>query len=164
MPGVGKSFFGEKISRKLEFKFIDLDTQIENKCQNTIFYIFKKYGEDYFREIEREELIKIIANCRSNTIIATGGGTPLHHNLMNIMNETGITIWLNSDVNFLIQNIIKQKSKRPILKNDENLKQNLEQLYNQRKEIYSRSKLNIVVNEDTKVDLFTNSLLLSTFE
>ena len=45
MMGSGKSLIGKILSRKLNFDFIDTDSQIEEKEKKTIPEIFKINGE-----------------------------------------------------------------------------------------------------------------------
>ena len=52
MMGVGKSTVGKKLSKKLGYKFIDMDNLSEKKENMTITKIFRVKGERYFRKIE----------------------------------------------------------------------------------------------------------------
>ena len=70
--GSGKSLIGKILSKKLDFDFIDTDSQIEEKEKKTIPEIFKNNGEKYFRDIE--ELISIKSLKLNNKVIALGGG------------------------------------------------------------------------------------------
>ena len=72
MMGSGKSLIGKILSKKLDFDFIDTDSQIEEKEKKTIPEIFKNNGEKYFRDIE--ELISIKSLKLNNKVIALGGG------------------------------------------------------------------------------------------
>ena len=50
--GCGKSTIGRILSKKLKWEFFDTDKEIEKKQNKTILEIFKKYGENFFREKE----------------------------------------------------------------------------------------------------------------
>ena len=70
--GTGKTSVGRELSKKLGHQFIDTDLLIEEREGMPISLIFKKKGEDYFREVEQttvEEVSKM-----SNVVVATGGG------------------------------------------------------------------------------------------
>ncbi|MBD1173751.1 shikimate kinase, partial [Pelagibacterales bacterium SAG-MED03] len=46
MMGSGKSSIGMLVAKKLKFKFIDIDNEIENKVGTTISKMFEDKGED----------------------------------------------------------------------------------------------------------------------
>ena len=54
MPSCGKSALGRLVAEKLNRKFVDIDTLIEEKIDMKISTFFEKYGEDAFRNIESE--------------------------------------------------------------------------------------------------------------
>ena len=63
--GSGKTTIGRKLAAKLEYRFVDMDIEIENKAGMKITEIFSKYGEPEFRKMESkicEELSKA-KNC-----------------------------------------------------------------------------------------------------
>ena len=75
MPGVGKTTLGKQLADKLQYHFIDLDSEIELMCNCSCKeYIIQK-GWDAFRELEN-----IILNMHSykhkdgEVVISTGGG------------------------------------------------------------------------------------------
>ena len=71
--GTGKSTLGRYLAKRMRAKFIDMDIAIENDLGMSVADIFKRYGENYFRQQERE-LVKRLS-AKSGMIIATGGGT-----------------------------------------------------------------------------------------
>lgn len=164
MPGVGKSYFGKKAAEILKMNFYDTDILIENNCKMSISRIFETQNEDFFRKKESEIIKKIVKQCSSNTIIATGGGTACNNNLMDFMNANGITIWLNADTDLIVKRLKIYKNKRPLLKNEVSIEEKIEKLYNERCDFYAQSKAKVIINEGLTPILFTNSLLLSTIE
>ena len=55
--GAGKSSVGRALSKKLRWKFVDLDRQIERAEKMKIPEIFARLGEPRFRELESRELV-----------------------------------------------------------------------------------------------------------
>ena len=55
--GSGKSTLGRLFSKEIGFDFIDLDDYLQKKNQYSIAQIFEKFGEDKFRELERQALM-----------------------------------------------------------------------------------------------------------
>lgn len=112
--GSGKSTAGKKLASILGWRFIDLDKQVEAKSGKTIQAIFAQNGEKYFRNLETEELGNLIS--ASNTIIATGGGTPCYSNNMDYMLSTGLTIYLKLNPGQLKSRLSESKGERPLIK------------------------------------------------
>ena len=143
--GVGKSTIGKELAEILNCKHLDLDTVIENKLNSTISDLFKKYGENKFRELERFWLESI--SKYNNAVISTGGGTPCYSNNMKFLLESGTTIYLKCSPKLLVKRLRNKKNKRPIirkLKNDKLLtfiNQNLKE----REKFYNKAKLIIQI-------------------
>lgn len=119
--GVGKSTLGKKIAEILDKKFIDSDHHIEEESQMTITEIFARYGEAYFRTLEK----KFIVQCtqRKKCIVALGGGAFLDPQIERLLLETGIVVYLYSDISVLTERLKMDKEqscepmKRPLLNN-----------------------------------------------
>jgi len=90
--GSGKTVVGKMLSEKTGIKFADIDTLIEKAQGITIPEIFHNFGENYFRELEKEMVAK--AAGEQNQVIATGGGVVLNAENMENLRRNGIIIWL----------------------------------------------------------------------
>ncbi|MBM3254126.1 MAG: shikimate kinase, partial [Candidatus Omnitrophica bacterium] len=73
--GTGKTFVGKEVAQRLKYEHIDIDELIEKSEDMKIADIFKRFGEAYFREREKE----VVANLkdRENLVISAGGGIML---------------------------------------------------------------------------------------
>src|SRR5690606_16204231 len=91
--GAGKTTLGKKIAHRSGLPFLDIDQEIENHFQLSINAIFEKYGEPFFRKEESKMLIQII-NKYPKAIISVGGGLPCFNKNMELMNNAGITCYL----------------------------------------------------------------------
>ena len=148
MPGSGKSSLGKVLASKLNYNFIDMDIYIEQKAGMFIDEIFDSYGEEYFRDLERNVLKDF--NNMDNVIIATGGGVIKNKNNKNLMN--GVCLYLDVPVSELEKRLSKSDIERPLLK-----KYSVEELYNQRKELYDYFADYKINNED--LDKAINKIL-----
>ena len=72
MMGSGKSTLGIELAKRLNYRFIDMDSYIEDETKMTIKDIFKTYGEAWFREYEKKVLNDFFK--MDDLVIATGGG------------------------------------------------------------------------------------------
>ncbi|TLX77735.1 shikimate kinase [Labilibacter sediminis] len=111
--GSGKSTLGRWLAEAMEWSFIDLDHFIENKYHKTIPQIFEEYGEDGFREMEASCLKEVSAF--EKVIVGAGGGTPCFFNNMDIMNDTGLSIYLQLTPQVIYDRLQTSKSKRPLI-------------------------------------------------
>ena len=111
--GCGKSTFGKRLARQMDFDFIDLDKLFEETYKICISNFFAKYGEEMFRKIEHELLIKTIDN--QNAVISCGGGTPCYFDNMDLMNAAGLTIYLRLSPPALVNRLENSRKERPLL-------------------------------------------------
>ncbi len=109
MPGSGKTTIGEKISRKLSVGFVDLDKEIELKEGNSVSEIFASKGEDYFRRVE-STLLAEWASDSGSWIMATGGGAPCFFNGIDVINQSGISIFLDETTSVLVARLAGKKT------------------------------------------------------
>ena len=74
-PGSGKSTVGRSMAKRLDRKFLDSDSLIEEKSQRRISEIFVDDGEEFFRKLEMTVLqeVLLVPDC----IISLGGGAPI---------------------------------------------------------------------------------------
>ncbi len=111
--GCGKSTIGRKVADLLGFTFVDLDKYIEERYFKTVPAIFAEEGEERFREKERIALMEV--SQFEDIIIGTGGGAPCFFDNMEIMNKSGITIYIAPDTEVLATRLIKSKTVRPLI-------------------------------------------------
>ena len=127
-------------SVQLVCNFTDVDIYIENKSARTIPQIFKQQGEEYFRQMEHQALQEIIQTKAG--VISTGGGTPCFYDHADIMNEAGLTIFLDTPMSTILQRVSK-RSGRPLLDNKSNKESELVNLRIGRLRFYEQAKIRI---------------------
>ena len=154
MMGVGKTSIGMYLSKRLFMKFIDIDKIIENELKMTIQKIFLKKGESFFRKYEEKITLQEIK--KENAIISLGGGAFMNSTIRKTILLNCKSFWLDLDTKLIEKRIIKSK-KRPLL-NDKNLKQTLEKIYNDRKDIYATANYRINCDKLNK-NLITNKII-----
>jgi shikimate kinase len=151
--GSGKSFLGRALASEAALPFIDLDEAIEKAEGRTVPEIFSKEGEEYFREIEARVLRT--QSKQPQFVMATGGGAPCFHGNMQFMNETGVTVFIDTPVSSIVQRMDKtQKAQRPLLAStpDEQLEALLNSMLSKRITFYSQAKL--ILNHQSVPELF----------
>jgi shikimate kinase len=113
MPGSGKTTLGKQVAAHLLMEFVDLDQKIEEREGKSIPEIFAQHGEPYFRQVESDLLHEWAASAKS-FVMATGGGAPYFHQGIDVINHTGISIFVDEPIEVLVRRTEK-KSGRPLL-------------------------------------------------
>ena len=144
MMGCGKSQTGLKLAELLQYKYIDLDSLIENLTKKSINQFFNDEGEDNFRELE--------ANCLKETIkipslvISTGGGIVTKSENWGILRQ-GIIVWIDLDADVAIERLSNEIKNRPLLQG-ENLNDLYMSIFQSREKLYSQADLRIQVKNE----------------
>jgi shikimate kinase len=164
--GSGKSSIGGKLSKMLDFNFIDFDNYIELKENNTISEIFKSKGEIYFRKAESKYLKEVLATT-SNTIIALGGGTPCYGLNMNLItkDENSISMCLKASISSLSNRLFLEKEHRPLIahiKERAELNEFIGKHLFERSFYYNQCDLTVVTNHKS-IDEVVEKIILELF-
>jgi shikimate kinase len=141
--GSGKSHLGWKLANHLGVQFVDMDNYIEERNCKTIPQIFAEEGEAEFRKKERKALDEL--SEFNDIVIATGGGAPCFFDNIDLMNESGKTIYLNIDPTILADRLMASKTERPLIKGKsrEQLVAFIDETLQKRNVFYSQAKFQI---------------------
>jgi len=141
--GCGKSTLGRRLSKYLDLQFVDMDHYIEMRNLKTIPQIFAEEGESEFRNKERKALEEL--SEFTDTIIATGGGAPCFFDNINLMNDTGKTIYININPSILADRLLKSKTERPLIKgkSKDELVAFIDETLKKRNQFYKQAKFEI---------------------
>jgi shikimate kinase len=145
--GTGKTAVGRELARLLDRKLIDVDSEIEKSQRMTINEIFRRSGEQKFRELETG-MLRTISKIH-NVIIATGGGAILKQENRDILGENGIVICLTAKPETILRRT-GDNSDRPLLQ-VENPIEKIRELLNFRNPFYG--KADIMIDTEGKTPL-----------
>ena len=87
--GSGKSTVGRRLAQRLGWRFIDLDSLIEQRDGRAVSRIFAESGEAAFRAVETEALTSSLSEPR--LVLALGGGaleTPANRHALGAASQT----------------------------------------------------------------------------
>jgi shikimate kinase len=154
--GSGKTHYGKLLASAMGVPFADLDAFIEAEEGMTITEIFKLKGESYFRACESRILRTVPAFFSTHIInihhkfsifgvLSCGGGTPCFNRNMEWMNEHGITVWIAPDIDILVERLVGEQEKRPLIAglSKTELRNQVEQRLHDREMYYRQSNLQI---------------------
>tara|TARA_B100000886_G_scaffold175732_1_gene120405 strand:+ start:40 stop:573 length:534 start_codon:yes stop_codon:yes gene_type:complete len=149
--GAGKTVIGKSLSKKINYKFYDLDNYIEIKEGKKVSEIFHQENEVFFRKIENKYLYQL-SSKNEKKIISTGGGTPCFKNNLNIIQDSSnsLSIYLKANVNTLIKRLKNSIIKRPLishLKDDKELRDFITKHLFERSFYYEKSDIKIKTDD-----------------
>ncbi|MFB6320776.1 shikimate kinase [Saccharicrinis sp. FJH54] len=136
----GKSYLSRVLSAEMDVPLIDMDKYIEEKNFMSVPELFSTYGENVFRERERKALEDL--SVMEDVIIATGGGAPCFFNNIQVMNDTGVTLYIKVPEEVIVERLLNSKHKRPLAdgKSREELTEFVSQKIAEREPFYSQAK------------------------
>ena len=145
LMGAGKTTLGRRIAPELGLPFIDSDSEVEKAAGCTIGEIFKNSGEKIFRDVERRVMLRLLS--KSPAVIGSGGGSFMDVDTRNLIRKKGTSIWLRADLELLYRRAMR-RTHRPLLNNDDP-KNTLMRLMEERHAVYQKADLIFDVTEDS---------------
>jgi shikimate kinase len=139
LMGVGKSTVGRRLARRLGLPFVDSDTAIEDSVGYPAGELFERYGEEDYRDGERRLVARLIDG--QVRVIATGGGVFVDPRTRELLNQQGITIWLDAPVDVLAERTARRDT-RPLLKNGDP-KITLERIAQAERQAYAEAHIHV---------------------
>ncbi len=139
--GSGKTSHGKKIARMMGYDFIDMDSWIEEQEGSSVSEIFNQHGEEYFRKKEREAILAL--ETREKTVISTGGGAPCYGNNMELLQHSGLTIYLKLSPAALLNRLVNSHKERPLVagKSEEEIRKTIEETLAIREPFYAQAAM-----------------------
>lgn len=150
--GVGKTNFGNILSKKLKLPFFDMDKLLEDVFKMSVEDYFSKFGEEAFRR-EEAALLAILSEV-GPCVISCGGGIVTHKENIFIMKKSGIIVELYASL-YTIKYNLRHSYKRPLLKDffEKGEVLTLKKLFIERKDMYQGiSDISISRNKRVKSD------------
>lgn len=136
--GCGKSTVARLLAKQIGWIHSDLDKRIVDRAGLTIPEIFARHGETAFRDMEHEELKRILGEALEfsrPTIVSLGGGTTVQDRNIEILRQAGCPIvWLYCNVEELLRRC-SHITNRPLFRDEASFRE----LYAQRFPFYERA-------------------------
>jgi len=136
--GAGKTSVGQALAARLNWRFYDLDREIERRAGCNIAQIFRDFGEPEFRRRETECLREILQLTRECAVIALGGGAlarPENEGLLDLAHA----VFLEAPVEELWRRCQEHSTERPLRRD----LQQFRELYESRKPGYGKAAMTV---------------------
>ena len=137
--GTGKSLVAKRLAKRLDRRFVDTDSWIEQEADMPIAQLFATEGEAAFRQRERQAIAR--ACQEKEMVIATGGGAILDRENAKTMKASGPVICLTARPEVILQRV-QGDTTRPLLQGLNPLEK-IQQLLTDRAEAYARADITI---------------------
>lgn len=119
LSGSGKSTVARLLSRRLGWRAVDTDQEIQRQAGMTVQEIFRTQGEPAFRSLEAATVRDVCR--RSRQVIATGGGSFVDDVNRAHLLGGNLVIFLESSPDVLASRLQRNMSRepRPLLESDD---------------------------------------------
>ncbi len=125
----GKTTVARALAKRLDWRDVDIDELIEQRQHLAVSEIFARHGEPYFRAIEQAVLLEHLDP--RHLVVATGGGTFADAQNRAVINQDGVSVWLDVPMDRLIDRV-PADGRRPLAAD----RASFERLYHLRRAAY----------------------------
>ena len=112
LSGAGKTVVGQLLARRLDWRFVDLDEEVERVAGRSIAELFAEEGEPGFRDLEVR--VTRSATIDSRTVVSTGGGWMARPELRETWPDA-VRVWLRVAPGSASSRLARERSTRPLL-------------------------------------------------
>jgi len=140
--GSGKSTVGPRLARRLGWRFLDVDDELEAEAGTTIAEQFARHGEAAFRERERAAIARLAEE--DGLVLALGGGAIEHAETRELLRGGAGTLLVHLEVELetTLARCRGTEQVRPILAD----RANLASRYERRLPLYRTAHVSVVVD------------------
>lgn len=154
--GAGKSTIGRHLADQLHLDFFDSDQEIERRTGADIAWVFDIEGEEGFRR--REETVISDLTEKQGIVLATGGGSIISKEVRNKLSARGIVVYLETPIEKQLARTQRDK-KRPLLQTDEDSKDVLVRLADERDPLYMEVSDFVVRTDEQSAKVVANQII-----
>jgi len=141
LRGAGKSTIGPALARRLKTEFVELDKLVEKAAGMSMGEIFATHGEAYYRELERESILRLFAGGRG-CVLAPGGSVVTDPEAWALIKRRCFTVWLHATPEEFMKRMRRQGDLRP-MQGRPSAMDELKALLSRREPLYAESELKI---------------------
>ena len=155
MMGAGKTAVGRALAARLAVPFLDSDAEIETAANMTVPEIFARDGEPFFRKKEAQVIARLLDEERG--VLSTGGGAFLVEENRRMISDSGVSVWLNADLDLLWQRV-RHKDTRPLLRTPDP-RATLAEIFAERAPVYAMADVAVRSAPDLSIEAMVDRVI-----
>ena len=137
LRGAGKSTLGKMLAKRIGWKFVELNKEIEAQNGLSVAEIIALYGQEGFRRMEQAALTQLLAR-KELMVLATGGGIVSEPLTFDLILSSFYTIWLKAEPEEHMARVRRQGDLRPMA-DDRSAMAELRNILLSREPLYARA-------------------------
>ena len=141
LRGAGKSTVGPMLARRLKTEFVEVDKLVEKGAGMSLGEIFATHGEAYYRDLERESILRLFATSRG-CVLVPGGSVVTDAETWELIKRRCFTVWLHATPEEFMKRMRRQGDLRP-MQGRPSAMDELKALLTRREPLYAESRLSI---------------------
>jgi XRE family aerobic/anaerobic benzoate catabolism transcriptional regulator len=147
LRGAGKSTVGPTLARQLKTEFVEIDKLVEKAAGMSLSEIFATHGEAYYRELERETILRLFANS-TGCVMVPGGSVVTDAAIWELIKRRCFTVWLHATPEEFMKRMRRQGDLRP-MQGRPSAMDELKALLARREVLYAQSQLKITTTGES---------------
>lgn len=104
MMGAGKTTVGRLLARRLGWRYVDSDEEVESLTGRTVKELFESGGEEAFRPLESKALAAAVAGD-GPAVVSVAGGAVLDPANRALVKRSGTVVWLRANPETLLRRV-----------------------------------------------------------
>ncbi len=141
LRGAGKSTVGPALARGLKTEFVELDKLVEQAAGMSLAEIFATHGEAYYRELERESIVRLFA-ASQGCVLVPGGSVVTDPDTWGLIKRRCFTVWLHATPEEFMKRMRRLGDLRP-MQGRPSAMEELKALLARREPLYDESDLKV---------------------
>lgn len=142
MPAAGKTCVGALLAKALGMRHLDLDALVAEDAGCSVGDLLRREGEAAFRVREAAMLDAVLQG--PPVVLSCGGGAPHFHHGLARMREAATVIWLDAELETLVERVLCDDNDRPLLGDTRQVvRASLADLIKQRGDTYAGAHLRV---------------------
>ncbi|NKB53416.1 MAG: helix-turn-helix domain-containing protein [Rhizobiaceae bacterium] len=137
LRGAGKSTLGKRLAEELDTEFLELNQLVEEQSGMPVSELIALYGQEGFRQLERQAL-ETVVETNTSLILAVGGGIVSETETYGRLLQKFYTVWLKALPEEHMERVRKQGDERPMAGNPKAMDE-LRSILTSREDLYRRA-------------------------